>query len=70
MAGLAFRLKMAILLHLDPTLKEGNTRLLIFRKFSPKSSILASVIRAYPFIELYEKFQPTLLLEPSLVLET
>ena len=55
-------------------------RLLIFKKisslpvFSPTQmkffSTQPAVIRAYPLIKFEEKFQPTLLLEPPLVLET
>jgi hypothetical protein len=45
---------------------EGYTRLLILRKFST----LPAVIRVYPRIKFEEKFLPTLLLEPPLVLET
>jgi hypothetical protein len=35
-----------------------------------KISTLPAVIRAYTLIKFEEKFQPTLLLEPPLVLET
>ena len=45
---------------------EGYTSLLIFRK----CSTLPAVIRASPLIKFEEKFQPPLLLEPPLVLET
>ena len=60
---------------------EGYTFLLIFNKisslpvfsptqmkFSPSYPLLIS--RAYPLIKLEEKIQPTLLLEPAIVLET
>ena len=55
-------------------------RLLIFKKISSlpvfftytneKISTLPAVIKAYPVIKFEEKLQPTLLLEPPLVLET
>ena len=35
-----------------------------------KEYILPAVIRAYPLIKFEDKIQPTLLLEPPLVLET
>ena len=41
-----------------------------FTYTNEKFSTLPAVIRAYPLIKFEEKFQPTLLLEPPLVLET